>query len=216
MKTSPEQCAVASLPPFNPVSLRLLDVLSKEDAVVEQVAELLRLDSAFVAEILRLANSPVFGFQNQIRTLAHVVVLLGTKRLKALIATISLKRSSGASEALEGFWRHSVASAFVAAELAEPYGVHPDSAYTAALLHDIRMWGWLSGCVAPEWHEPAGCSEVVHWACHISDALGFQVTPAPPPGGGGFLEQLPEPVRSHVDPKLLTRVVQEKLIAINN
>jgi len=218
MEADHEYCATANLPPFNPVSMRLLDVLSKEDAVVEQVAELLRLDAAFVGDILRLANSPVFGFQSQIRNLAHAIVLLGTKRLRSLIATASVMRSSDACDLLAGFWRHSVASAFVAAELASACGENPDQAYTEALLHDVRARGAVEGYITPEWQAPERYAEIVDWACRISDALGFHVAPKPAQTGAAeeVLRELPEPVRNSVDPKLLTRVIQEKITAIHN
>jgi HD-like signal output (HDOD) protein len=124
------------LPPFAPVSVRLLDILSSEDAVVEQVAELMRLDAHFVAEIVRLANSPVFGFQRKIRSLAHVVALLGAERLRALAASAALKQSGEAHRELHGYWRHSVASGFLAAELADAQGEDLDQAYTGAPLYD--------------------------------------------------------------------------------
>ncbi len=215
MEVRDEQRAVANLPPFIPASMRLLEVLSREDAVVEQVAELMRLDPEFVGEILRLANSPVFGFETQIRSLAQAIVLLGTRRLKALIATITLKKTLAGDGALDGFWRHSVASAFVAAELANGSGVHPDHAYTAALLHDLRTWAALSGCAATDWHVPNGCKDLVGLACRVSDALGFGVEAAQPHEAEDPAD-LPEPVRSRIDGRVLAALVREKVKVISN
>jgi hypothetical protein len=108
--------------------MKLVEMMSREEPVVEQVSELLSLDSAGVDEILRLANSPVFGFQTQIRNLAHAVVLLGARRLKALAATVALMRTSDA-RGLCDLWNHSAASAFLAARLAENWDRH--DAYAA-------------------------------------------------------------------------------------
>lgn len=218
------QCTIASLPPFMPVSMALLDILSREDAVVEQVAALLRLEPEFVAEVLELANSPAFGFQSQIRTLAHAVVLLGTKRLQALILTVSLRHGS-ASGHTRDFWRHSVASAFAAAELAPGYGVHPDRAFTAALLHDMGTWQALSGCAAPE--IPAGLRhfqdestvDLVRFACRISDALGFSAAGQATENfsDADILNAMPLPhPEPAADPKTVARVVREKMRYINN
>lgn len=218
MGNGDEESATANLPPFNPVSMRLLDVLSKEDAVAEEVAGLLRLDAGFVGDILRRANTPVFGFQDQIRGLAHAIVLLGTRRLKALIATAALARGSRISETLAEFWRHSAASAFVAAELAECYGVSAEEVYTHAMLHDMRAWSTLAGCCVPGWQMPEGYAQVIKWACHLSDALGFHF--APQPAENGTAEEIPDElhkiVRSRVDPRLLTQAIQEKLTEIRN
>jgi hypothetical protein len=103
----PPEAALA----FAPASPALVDLLSQDDAVVDGVAEILRLDPDLVACILRLANLHAFGFERQVRHLAHAVAILGTHRVKALIA------AGHSRHEFEACWRHSVASAFLASEL---------------------------------------------------------------------------------------------------
>ena len=218
--------SLASLPPFMPVSMALLDILSREDAVIEQVAALLQLDSEFVGEVLDLANSRAFGFQSQITSLAHAVVLLGTRRLQALILTASLRRSGKVTGAPD-FWRHSVASAFAAAEMASGWSVNPDTAYTAALLHDMGTWQALAGCAAED--VPDGlrrCREeadvdLIHAACRISEALGFSeaagVREEEVAEVGVFpAMRLNEEQRVLLDPTSVAEAVREKMRFIGN
>lgn len=219
------ECTLASLPPFMPVSKALLDILSREDAVIEQVAALLQLDSEFVGEVLDLANSRAFGFQSQIKSLAHAVVLLGTRRLQALILTAGLRRSGQATGA-QDFWRHSVASAFAAAEMASGRGMNPDTAYTAALLHDVGTWQALAGCAAED--VPDGvrrCREeadvdLIHAACRISEALGFSaagVREEEVAEVGVFpAMRLNEEQRVLPDPASVAQAVRERMRFINN
>lgn len=142
------------LPPFAPVSVRLLDILSREDAVVEQVARLLRLDAACVAEVLRLADSPVFGFERQIRSLAHAVARLGAERLRALISTVGL-RAGRSHRSMRGYWRHSVASGYAAAASGGAPGP-PLSEVVAAACRLSAAWGLPAGS------GECGLEEVLH------------------------------------------------------
>jgi putative nucleotidyltransferase with HDIG domain len=138
--------ALEGLPPFPPVATRILEVLSQEDAVLVQIAELIRMDAAFTAELLRLANSAAYGFASRIDNVARAIMLLGTERVKALTMTVALGvyTSRGKKdEALRRCWLHSLATAFLADELAPGCSLNRDRAYTAGLLHDIGRLGLL-------------------------------------------------------------------------
>lgn len=140
--------ALKILPPFPQVALRLLELLSDDDVPMKKVAELVRLDPAFGAEILRLANSAAYGFRSQIDSLSHAIVLLGTDRVKALTMTVAVGaygRRAFKFEALRSCWHHALATAFLAEELAHACGISRDRAYTAGLLRDIGCLGLLVG-----------------------------------------------------------------------
>jgi hypothetical protein len=117
--------APPGLPPFAPVAACLLDIVSRQDDVAGEAAELLGLEGGFVATLLR-ADSPG---DRQIRTLARAIAWLGAGRVRALAATLGPLPMSG-------YWRHSAESAFVAVEVAAARGVHPGHASTAAILDD--------------------------------------------------------------------------------
>ena len=132
--------ALEGLPPFPPVATRILEVLSQEDAVLRQLTELIRMDAAFTAEVLRLANSAAFGFASKVDNVARAIVLLGTERVKALTMTVALGMYTQAAkkdQVMRSCWLHSLAAAFLADDLAAACGLNKDQAYTAGLLHDI-------------------------------------------------------------------------------
>ncbi|MBI1785961.1 MAG: HDOD domain-containing protein [Acidobacteria bacterium] len=140
--------ALKILPPFPQVAVRLLDILSQEDAVIKQVVELVRMDPAFGAEILRLANSAAYGFRSQIDSLGHAIVLLGTERVKALTMTVAVgtyAKKAFKIDALKRCWHHSLAAAFLTEEMAAACTINRDRAYTAGLLHDIGRLALLVG-----------------------------------------------------------------------
>ncbi len=141
--------ALCKLPSFPPIASRLLQTLSKEDVEIKELTHLIAADAAFSAEILRLANSALFGLEAQVDNLTHAVMMLGLARVKSLTMTVAIMKGylKGVlkSETLRRCWTHSLACAFLAEEIAPVWGKDKDFAYTAGLLHDI---GRLSLLVA--------------------------------------------------------------------
>jgi putative nucleotidyltransferase with HDIG domain len=128
--------------------VRVLDVLSREEAGADEIAGVLRLDPAFGAQVLRLANSAAYGAAVRIASLAEAVLRLGTERLRALVMTVGLSlylRGVRKQQAHRACWQHSVACAFVAEEIGATCGLGREHAYTAGLLHDVGRLALLVG-----------------------------------------------------------------------
>ena len=58
---------LARIPAFPPIVLRLLDLLARDDVEIRELVALISSDPAFSAQILQVANSPLFGFRAQDR-----------------------------------------------------------------------------------------------------------------------------------------------------
>ncbi|HTX34336.1 MAG TPA: HDOD domain-containing protein [Bryobacteraceae bacterium] len=139
---------LSKIPAFPPVVLRALDLLSNDRTEIAELARLITSDATLSAQVLRMANSALFGFSSQIDTVQHGVVALGLSRVQSLImtvATTNYMRAAFRTEALTKCWRHTLASAVVSRELARASGQDPDRAYTLGLLHDIGRLGLLVG-----------------------------------------------------------------------
>jgi len=140
--------ALRNLPPLPRVAMRLLQILSQEESVMQQIVELIRMDAAVAAEILRLANSAVYGHSSRIDNLLRAVVMLGREKVKALCTTVAMSmytRPVVRYAALGKCWRHSLACAFLSEGLATACSIDRDQAYTAGLVHDIGRLGLLVG-----------------------------------------------------------------------
>ncbi|MEX2261981.1 MAG: HDOD domain-containing protein [Bryobacteraceae bacterium] len=140
--------AVKNLPPFPRIAVELLELLSHEDVAIKKIVDLIHLDPAFAAEVLRLANSAVYGFHARIGELDRALVLLGAERVKALSMTVALRKYGNCnrqSEAIHACWRHSLGCAAAGVELARAFELDSDHAYTAGLLHDVGRLGLLVG-----------------------------------------------------------------------
>jgi putative nucleotidyltransferase with HDIG domain len=131
---------LVDLPPFPAVAVRALQLVSRSDTRLHDLHELIRTDPAFAGEILKLANSPLYGIRAEIGSTLQATMLLGFERVKGLALTVGMRAYIGDSfqlPVIRACWRHSLACAMVAEEIAEINQIDKDLAYTAALLHDI-------------------------------------------------------------------------------
>jgi len=123
-----------------------MQMVSDDDVVFRRVAELIRADTAFTAEVLTLVNSPLLGCRQEIGSILHAVAILGLERVKSLVMTVALRDMLSASlgvPALHRCWRHCLACALIAEEFAAAAWLDKDKAYTAGLLHDAGRLGLL-------------------------------------------------------------------------
>ena len=122
--------------PTLPGVINKLNIISENaKASVQEMARIVSSDQVLSARILRLANSPSYGFY-RVSTISNAMILLGVNVVK------SLAISSSIFEIMEknsiGLWEHSlgagVAANLIARKLALP---ECEEIATAALLHDI-------------------------------------------------------------------------------
>ena len=125
------------LPPFSPVAVRLLSVLSDERTPFKEIAKLIALDPVLAGEVLRIANSGLYGRWLRVSSLLEAIARLGTARLSQIAITAALWRGLPRRTApfVREWWRHSIASALIAQECGQD--LPTDHAYTAGLLHGI-------------------------------------------------------------------------------
>jgi putative nucleotidyltransferase with HDIG domain len=155
------------LPPFPGIAVRALQLVSKSETRLHELHDLICMDQALAAEILKLSNSPLYGIRSEVTTTMQAVILLGFERVKGLLLTVAMRAYIGDSwdvEALRACWRHSIACAMVAEELAGANAVDKDRAYTAALIHDI-------GRLALAVMQPEGYGQLRNRALNGADSI---------------------------------------------
>jgi HD-like signal output (HDOD) protein len=128
------------IPPFPQVAIRVLQLTNNEDVSMSQVSALISSEPAFSSEVLTIANSALYGARFPVTSVLQAVAVLGTKSLRGLCLTVGVRAYLGNSlnnQTLRAMWRHSVACALIAQQLARA-GLMPSSeAYTAGILHDM-------------------------------------------------------------------------------
>ncbi|HTT63601.1 MAG TPA: HDOD domain-containing protein [Bryobacteraceae bacterium] len=139
--------ALRLLPPFPAIAQRVLAIVGQEDIAVRELGELVKMDPSFAAELLRFANSALFGIRHEVKSISQAIILLGLDRIKTmatLVAVNRMVRSSARKAALRKIWIHSLATAVIAEQAARVSSVAADTAYTAGLLHNLGTLGLMS------------------------------------------------------------------------
>lgn len=135
--------SVSSLPPLPAAVQRLLSLAKQIDADFQEIALVIEADQTLTARTLRAANSALYGVSRRVQTVRQATVLLGRETILNLaIGASVLGMQNSLSGAWPGdpaaFWRHSIAVASVARDLARHLRLaDPEEAFVAGLLHDI-------------------------------------------------------------------------------
>jgi putative nucleotidyltransferase with HDIG domain len=139
--------ALRLVPPFPAIAHRILALVGKEDVDAHEVGELVKMDPSFSAELLRFANSALFGVRREVTSLAQAIMMVGTDRIKTMATMVAMNRmvrSSVRVAALRKVWLHSLVTAVIAEEAARITRSDRDSAYTTGLLHNLGTLGLMS------------------------------------------------------------------------
>jgi len=139
--------ALRLVPPFPAIAQRVLALVNQEDANINDLEELVKMDPSFAAELLRFANSALLGSRRKVRSILLAITVVGLDRVKTMATLVAMNRMvrfSVRREALRKVWVHSLVTALIADEASRVSGVARESAYTAALLHNLGTLGLMS------------------------------------------------------------------------
>lgn len=139
--------ALRLLPPFPAVANRVLSLVSDEAIPASKIGAIIKTDPTFTAEILRVANSALFGLRREIATVEHAVTTLGLSRVKSMATLIALNgmvKPAMKLESLRRVWTHSLVTALLNEELARAANSGVEVAYTAGMLHNLGSLGLMS------------------------------------------------------------------------
>ena len=136
--------AVDEMPPFPQVVHRAMQVLAEPEYEVSGLVDILKVDQAVTANILKLCNSAYFGLPRKVSSLQEAFVYLGADQLKQLLLSgaaskIYEKPNEGYAVFADELWRHALATAVMGQVLRRHLRLKIDenTVFTAALLHDV-------------------------------------------------------------------------------
>jgi putative nucleotidyltransferase with HDIG domain len=128
------------LPPFPQVAIRILQLANKEHVQLHQLSDLISSDPAFASEVLTIANSLLYAPRYPSNSILQAVAVMGVNNLQGMCLTVGARVYMGKSRALpfmQAIWRHSMATALIAEQLAMAGFMDKDHAYTSGVLHDV-------------------------------------------------------------------------------
>lgn len=138
-----------NLPTLPAAVARVMAVYASEEHTTAEVVAVLETDPPIASRVLRLANSPYYGFAGRVDTLTRSAVLLGAASVQAVALGAGLLRAWGAGAmpaAVEALWVHSYLCGLGCRYLGRrlPRGGAlgaPDALFLAGLLHDVgKIW----------------------------------------------------------------------------
>jgi putative nucleotidyltransferase with HDIG domain len=135
--------SVQHVPAFPLTIRRVTELLQDENFSVMEVANVIRLDQAITANVLRMCNSAYFGVRSRIGTLNEAVMHLGKANIIIAVQTSGVSRffkkgAKGYVTQANDLWAHSVSVALMSQILYRRiYQREQPVLYTAALLHDV-------------------------------------------------------------------------------
>ncbi|MGE4194056.1 MAG: HDOD domain-containing protein [Pseudodesulfovibrio sp.] len=127
---------------FPDIFFRIKEVLEDGAASADRIAKVVSTDMSLSAKLIKLVNSPLYGFPQTIDSITRAVALVGGKELSTLALGISainyFKDIPPELVDMQSFWRHSITCGIFAKMLAATQtGLSPERFFIGGLLHDV-------------------------------------------------------------------------------
>jgi HD-like signal output (HDOD) protein len=138
---------VYSLPLFYD---RLNEKINHPRSSLADIGRVISEDQGLTVRLLKLANSPLFGYHANIDSITKALTLIGTQQLRDLALAVSVMGSfSGIPNDLinmKSFWKHNIACGILSRNIATfRREVNQERFFVAGMLHDV---GILVMCTA--------------------------------------------------------------------
>jgi putative nucleotidyltransferase with HDIG domain len=132
------------VPAMPQITLETIALLRDTNVTFTAIAKSLERDPIVAPQIVRRANSAIYGGGSRAKTLENAVSRLGLQELRNTLVTLTAhkvfdSRSPRIRKAFKGLWEHSLAVAILGRDLVAALHVRQsgDATYLAGLLHDV-------------------------------------------------------------------------------
>lgn len=132
---------LGDLPPLPQVAAQVLRIVADPDSTADELQKVISTDQALTSQILKIANSAMFGMMREVKTVTQAIMTLGFSTIKSVVIASSAKNlynrgNSGLQERL--MWEHALATAMAG----RAYGKllrfpRTEEIFLAGLMHDI-------------------------------------------------------------------------------
>ena len=132
---------LGDLPPLPQVAAQVLRIVADPDSTTDELQRVVSTDQALASQILKIANSAMFGMVREVKTLTQAIMTLGFSTIKSVVIASSAKNlynrgGAGLQERL--LWEHALTTAIAgrayAKQLRSP---RTEEVFLAGLMHDI-------------------------------------------------------------------------------
>ena len=189
-----------NLPSPPGVATKIIELANDPEANIDQIADVLSIDPATTAKILRIANSPMYSTRRKSENLRQALLVLGLNATISLALSFSLLKSLQSDQEQTGldyayFWRRALLSATASRVLADVVGIkESEEVFLASLMQDIGVIAL--DAALPELYEQLGDRQTseVDMSDYERDAIGCDHADV----GGWLLERWSFPERLQI------------------
>ncbi len=134
-----------NLPSPPGIAVRILDLAQDPEAGIAEAADIIGMDMALTARMLRIANSPLYASRRRIENLGQALTMLGlnatiTLALGFTVTQGLLSSRDGDQDLRERVWRRAIFSGLAASQLGQARGLRRlEELMLAGLLQDIGL-----------------------------------------------------------------------------
>lgn len=133
------------IPSLPDVVAKALQLVDKPGVTPDEFEVLLSQDPPLVATMLKIANSPIYGFAHEKETVRDAVIGIGLNGLRSILMGSTLKRFLGRQFSCYGedpkvLWHHAMAVATASKMLTKKLAdlqISGEEMFVAGLLHDL-------------------------------------------------------------------------------
>ena len=134
---------VHSLPTLPTILLKITELINNPKTSAIQLGRVIAEDPVLTAKLLKIVNSPFYGFPRKISTVTEAIAIIGFNALKNLVLTASVVDLFAGRKGGNGFeprmlWDHSIAVASAAGLIGKAIGYEErEELFVGGLIHDL-------------------------------------------------------------------------------
>ena len=132
---------LGELPTLPQVATRVIRITADSDTSTDQLQNLIRTDQALASQILKVANSAMFGRMREVTTLTQAILTLGFSTTRSVVLASSVKNlftrgPVGLQERI--LWEHALVAALTGSAFSKAMRFPiAEEVFLAGLMHDI-------------------------------------------------------------------------------
>ena len=133
----------SELATFHPLAIKIINMVEDPDVSILDLEKVIEKDPVIAAEIIRVANSPLYMPTQQITSLRYAISYLGMAVIRSIVIVVALRgiyKKVKSPEIASYLWKHSVISATFAREFTGMLlsnKLNKETTFLVSLLHDI-------------------------------------------------------------------------------
>lgn len=134
---------INNIPTLPTIFQTLSKALSDPNVNNQKIAQIISSDQASAFKVLKVANSPFYGFRGGIDTISQAVMYLGTTEIRNIVYSLTIIKMFSKEKRISGFspvelWAHSIGVGILTRAIGKITSLSKiEDYFLAGILHDI-------------------------------------------------------------------------------